>query len=77
MRNTSSGKVPAFYLDAHVVGAGGAPVLPIQWNDNAVSLWPGESVTLTAKYRTADLNGSAPSVRVAGWNTGTQTVLVR
>jgi len=77
LRNTSSGKVPAFYVDVHVVGAGGAPVLPIQWNDNAVSLWPGESVTLTAKYRTADLNGSAPSVRVAGWNTGTQTVLVR
>jgi exo-1,4-beta-D-glucosaminidase len=77
LRNTSSGKVPAFYLDVHVVGAGGAPVLPIQWNDNAVSLWPGESTTLTAKYRTADLNGSAPSVRVAGWNTGTQTVRVR
>jgi exo-1,4-beta-D-glucosaminidase len=74
LRNTSTGLVPAFYLDAHVVGAGGAPVLPIQWNDNAVSLWPGESTTLTAKYRTADLKGSAPSVRISGWNSGTQTV---
>ncbi|MEV4320109.1 CBM35 domain-containing protein [Actinocrispum sp. NPDC049592] len=74
LRNTSSGKVPAFYVDAHVVGAGGAPVLPIQWNDNAVSLWPGESATLTAKYRTADLKGASPSVRISGWNTGTQTI---
>ncbi|MFL6127206.1 glycosyl hydrolase 2 galactose-binding domain-containing protein [Actinophytocola sp.] len=74
LRNTSSGKVPAFYVDAHVVGAGGAPVLPIRWNDNAVSLWPGESTTLTATYRTADLGGAAASVRVSGWNTGTQTV---
>jgi exo-1,4-beta-D-glucosaminidase len=74
LRNTSAGLVPAFYLDAHVLGAGGAPVLPIQWNDNAISLWPGESATLTATYRTADLKGSAPAVRVAGWNSGTQTV---
>ncbi|NUR72133.1 MAG: carbohydrate-binding protein [Hamadaea sp.] len=74
LRNTSTGLIPAFYLDAHVVDAAGAPVLPIRWTDNAVSLWPGESTTLTATYRTADLHGSAPSVRVAGWNTGTQTV---
>ncbi|WP_424923415.1 glycosyl hydrolase 2 galactose-binding domain-containing protein [Actinocrispum wychmicini] len=74
LRNTSSGKVPAFYVDTHVVGAGGAPVLPITWNDNEVSLWPGESTTLRATYRTADLKGAAPSVRVAGWNSGTQTI---
>jgi exo-1,4-beta-D-glucosaminidase len=74
LRNTSSGKAPAFFVDAHVVGANGVPVLPISWNDNEVSLWPGESITLTATYRTADLHGAAPSVRVAGWNSGTQTV---
>ncbi|MEC3974108.1 glycosyl hydrolase 2 galactose-binding domain-containing protein [Amycolatopsis sp. H20-H5] len=74
LKNNSTGKVPAFYVDTHVVGANGAPVLPIQWNDNAVSLWPGESTTLTATYRTADLKGASPSVRVSGWNTGTQTV---
>ena len=71
LRNTSTGKVPAFYVDAHVVGTGGVPVLPIRWNDNAVSLWPGESTTLTATYRTADLHGATPSVRISGWNTGT------
>jgi len=74
LRNTSPGKVPAFYVDVHILGAGGAPVLPIRWNDNAVSLWPGESTTLTATYRTADLHGATPSVRVSGWNTGTQVV---
>ncbi|GAA1531861.1 carbohydrate-binding protein [Dactylosporangium maewongense] len=74
LRNTSTGKTPAFYVDAHVVGAAGKPVLPIQWNDNEISLWPGESKTLTAKYRTSDLAGAAPSVRVSGWNVATQTV---
>jgi exo-1,4-beta-D-glucosaminidase len=77
LRNTSNGTTPAFYLDVHVVDAAGKPVLPIEWNDNAVSLWPGESVTLTATYRTSDLHGSASSVRVAGWNAPTQTVPAR
>ncbi|WP_328611051.1 exo-beta-D-glucosaminidase [Amycolatopsis sp. NBC_00345] len=74
LTTTSSGKAPAFSVDAHVIGADGAPVLPVRWTDNEVSLWPGESVTLTATYRTADLKGAAPRVRVSGWNTGTQTV---
>ncbi|WP_027927695.1 glycoside hydrolase family 2 protein [Amycolatopsis benzoatilytica] len=74
LTNTSSGKTPAFMVDTHLVDAAGKPVLPVTWTDNQVSLWPGESVTVTATYRTADLHGSAPSVRVAGWNTGTQTV---
>ncbi|MFG1690255.1 fibronectin type III domain-containing protein [Nonomuraea sp. NPDC049269] len=71
--NTGTGKIPAFMLDAHVVDASGKPVLPIQWSDNAISLWPGESKTLTATYRAADLSGAA-SVRVSGWNTATLTV---
>jgi exo-1,4-beta-D-glucosaminidase len=74
LTNTTAGKAPAFAVDAHVVGADGTPVLPVRWTDNQVSLWPGESVTLTATYRTADLKGAAPRVRVSGWNTGTQTV---
>jgi exo-1,4-beta-D-glucosaminidase len=74
LKNTTTGKIPAFFVDAHVVGAAGAPVLPVRWTDNQVSLWPGESTTLTATYRTADLHGAAPSVRVAGWNTGTKTI---
>ena len=70
LRNNSSGRQAALYLDAHIM-AGSAPALPISWNDNAVSLWPGESKTITATYRTADLHGAAPSVRVTGWNSAT------
>jgi exo-1,4-beta-D-glucosaminidase len=74
LKNGSTGKVPAFFVDAHVVDGTGAPVLPVRWTDNQVSLWPGESATLTATYRTADLKGGKPSVRIAGWNTGTKTI---
>ncbi|MGW6501684.1 glycosyl hydrolase 2 galactose-binding domain-containing protein [Nonomuraea angiospora] len=73
IKNTGTSAVPAFMLDADVVDAAGKPVLPIQWSDNAISLWPGESKSLTATYRASDLTGS-PSVRVAGWNTATLTV---
>jgi exo-1,4-beta-D-glucosaminidase len=74
LKNTGTGKTPAFFLDAHVVDAAGRPVLPIRWSGNEVSLWPGESTTLTATYRTSDLHGSPVRVRVSGWNVPERTV---
>jgi exo-1,4-beta-D-glucosaminidase len=74
LRNTSTGNVPALMVDAHVLGTAGAPVLPVRWSDNDVSLWPGESTTLTATYRTADLAGATPSVRVSGWNVAAKVI---
>ena len=74
VRNTGSGKTPSLLTDVHLVDASGKPVLPVQWSDNEVSLWPGETVTLTATYRTADLHGSVPRVRLSGWNTPERTV---
>ncbi|MFF7972333.1 sugar-binding domain-containing protein [Streptomyces sp. NPDC007905] len=74
VRNTGSGKTPSLLTDVHLVDAQGKPVLPVRWSDNEVGLWPGESVTLTATYRTTDLHGSVPHVRVSGWNTPERTV---
>ncbi|WP_330341706.1 glycoside hydrolase family 2 protein [Streptomyces sp. NBC_00557] len=74
LRNTGNGKTPALLTDVHLVDGRGEPVLPVRWSDNEVSLWPGESVTLTATFRTADLHGSAPGVRISGWNTPERTV---
>ncbi|MET7451389.1 sugar-binding domain-containing protein [Streptomyces sp. NPDC005574] len=74
VRNTDGGRTPSLQTDVHLVDTAGKPVLPVQWSDNEVSLWPGESATLTATYRTADLHGSAPRVRVSGWNTPEQTL---
>ncbi|MFE6845364.1 exo-beta-D-glucosaminidase [Streptomyces sp. NPDC057686] len=74
VRNTGTGNTPALLTDLHLVDGKDVPVLPVQWSDNQISLWPGESATLTATYRTADLHGSAPRIRVSGWNTPTATV---
>jgi exo-1,4-beta-D-glucosaminidase len=52
--------------------AGGELVLPILWNDNDVTLWPGESVTMTAHLATP--GAEAPMVEVSGWNVPTINV---
>ncbi len=47
-------------------------VLPILWSDNDVTLWPGESITLTARFAT--LKAATPFVEVSGWNLPSQRV---
>jgi len=43
-------------------------IAPVLWDDNYVSLLPGESRTLTASVRVRDLGGLTPVVSVQGWN---------
>jgi exo-1,4-beta-D-glucosaminidase len=64
---TNTGKVLAFFVRMQVVGNNGEEALPVFWDDNYVSLEPGESRTYTARYRPSDLHGSARVV-VSGWN---------
>jgi exo-1,4-beta-D-glucosaminidase len=74
--NTSKTPTVGFFLRADVrrgtaagvPAAGDNQVLPIYWDDNDVTLWPGESVTLHGSYRRSALRGAAPVVSVGGWN---------
>ncbi len=43
-------------------------VVPVLWDDDYVSLLPGEKRELTARYKADELRGAAPSVEVSGWN---------
>jgi exo-1,4-beta-D-glucosaminidase len=54
--------------------AGGEPLLPILWSDNDVTLWPGESLTLTAHFVTPA--AARPVVEVSGWNVPARSVPV-
>ncbi|MDF4004441.1 glycoside hydrolase family 2 TIM barrel-domain containing protein [Luteibacter sp. PPL552] len=51
-------------------GAQGDLALPVRWTDNDVTLWPGESVVLTARYPAGD--PVPPVVEVSGWNVPTE-----
>ena len=72
---SNSGSRVAFFLRATIrKGASGGELAPITWSDDYVTIWPGESVTLQADYRTADLGGAQANVQVAGVNVAAKTV---
>ncbi len=49
-------------------GPGGEEVLPVLWEDNYVSLLPGEKRTISATFRAQDLGSAWPAVELAGLN---------
>jgi exo-1,4-beta-D-glucosaminidase len=54
-------------------GAGGEEVLPVLWEDNYVTLLPGETRQLVAAYTAQDLGGATPVVTIDGWNVAEAT----
>ena len=59
----------AFFVRLKVdKGAGGPEVLPVLWDDNYISLLPGEKRELAATYRAAELGTAKPVVELKGWN---------
>ena len=67
----------AFFVRAEVTaGNGGTEVVPVSYTDNYVSLWPGESTTITATYQAADLGGASPYLRIRGYNVPTASTVV-
>jgi exo-1,4-beta-D-glucosaminidase len=62
-------KTLAFFVRLKVTkGIKGEEVLPVIWQDNYVSLLPGEEREITATYRSSALGTAKPVVEVSGWN---------
>jgi exo-1,4-beta-D-glucosaminidase len=60
----------AFFVRLKVdQGKGGEEILPVLWEDNYVSLLPGEKREITARYRASALGTRKPYVEVSGSNT--------
>jgi len=49
-------------------GQDGDEVLPVLWEDNYFTLFPGEKRDLAARYSAESLGGATPVVVVDGWN---------
>ena len=59
----------AFFVRLKVdKGAKGEEILPVVWEDNYISLLPGEKREVSARYRAAELGSAKPAVEVSGWN---------
>ncbi len=49
-------------------------VLPVLWQDNYFSLFPGETRQISASFKTEDLGRTSPLVEVQGWNVKTKVI---
>jgi exo-1,4-beta-D-glucosaminidase len=66
----------AFFERAEVTESrDGDEILPIEYDDNYVTVFPEETVTIRGQVQ--EQNGKAAWVRVAGYNTSPETVMVR
>ena len=62
-------KALAFFVRLKVnKGVQGEEILPVIWQDNYLSLLPGEKREVTASYRSSALGAAKPVVEVSGWN---------
>jgi exo-1,4-beta-D-glucosaminidase len=79
--NTSA-SAAAFLIRADVrrgspngtVGSGDNELQSSLWQDNDITLFPGESQTLTVTYNSADLQGATPVISLSGWNLPTTDI---
>lgn len=74
LTNNSASNLAFFVHPEVTAGNGGTEVVPVTYTDNYVSLWPGESTTITAGYQTSDLGGQMPYLRVRGYNVPTTSI---
>ena len=66
---SNPGRSLAFFVHLQIKhGSSGRDVLPVVWEDNYVSLLPGERREITATYKVKDLDNAAAFLVVEGWN---------
>jgi exo-1,4-beta-D-glucosaminidase len=51
-------------------------ILPVFWDDNYISLLPGEKKEVTVRVRKSDLSGAQPTLLVDGFNVATATARI-
>jgi exo-1,4-beta-D-glucosaminidase len=74
--NTSTAPTVGFFLRADIrrgtaAGtelSGDNQVQSGIWTGNDITLWPGESQSITVTWNSADLQGATPVVSLSGWN---------
>lgn len=61
-------ETPALMIRLKTTNDAGERVLPVYYDDNYISLMPGESRTITLEFDRKYLNDGQPSLAVEGWN---------
>jgi exo-1,4-beta-D-glucosaminidase len=59
----------AFFVRFDILDSdSGTPILPIFWDDNYISLLPGEARSYNCHYNLKDSNGKKPKIEIKGYN---------
>ena len=67
----------AFQVHARLTrGKGGDDLVPVFWDDNYISLLPGEEKNISATFDTSILNGKEPALEIEGYNVAPGTVKI-
>jgi len=70
----NSAEAIAFFVEVSIVGERSRnAVLPVYWDDNYVTLLPGESRAITGIFSLEDLRQEEPLIVVSGWNVESDT----
>ncbi len=72
LKNTSD--TPALMIRLKTLDENGERVLPVYYDDNYISLMPGESQTITLEFDRQYLTGTDLTLAVEGWNINSATV---
>ena len=73
VKNPSTSIAFFIYLDV-IDQVTNKPILPVYWNDNFVTLLPGEERTYTASYFLTDSDGNKPLLEIQAWNVKKETL---
>ena len=69
LRLENPGDTLAFFMRLQLTrGKGGEEILPVFWNDNYISLLPGEKATVVGVVSKDGLGGELPGLTISGWN---------
>ena len=75
VKNTSAAL--AFQIRLAVeAGKPGEEILPVLWEDNYVSLLPGEERMVGARFPSKHSIGLHPTLKISGWNIEPETLIV-
>jgi exo-1,4-beta-D-glucosaminidase len=75
LKNTSA----ALAFQVRLAVEAGKPseeILPVLWEDNYVSLLPGEERTVEARFPSKHSIGSHPTLKISGWNIEPETLVI-
>lgn len=67
----------AFFLELALVDGKGNQISPVFWNDNYISLMPGEKRTLECQADGSLIQPGKTSLRLIGWNTRKMEQIIR